>query len=170
MGKMRMSTSVWRRTSDVSAVNASGDGCIGCPLTQWRFSILYHPASKMSPYKATFGQLPLAISNYAPGSTTVGTVEDSLKTWTMILQILKEVKGRLTSSSESYETNGGEFQVGDVVYLYLIPYRHITIARQSLMKLSPCYYGPLHVLQRIGQVLIGCSCQRALGLTHFRCF
>lgn len=57
------------------------------PLTQWWFSILYHPASKMSPYKATFGQLPLAISNYAPRSTTVGTVEDSLKAWTMILQI-----------------------------------------------------------------------------------
>lgn len=34
-----------------------------------------------------------------------------------------------------------QFQVGDVVYLRLHPYRHMSVAQRKSLKLSPCFYG-----------------------------
>lgn len=44
------------------------------------------------------------------------------------------------------------FEVGDWVYLRLQPYRQTTLALQRNMKLSPRFYGPFQVLQRVGTV------------------
>ncbi|KFK40399.1 hypothetical protein AALP_AA3G368400 [Arabis alpina] len=45
-----------------------------------------------------------------------------------------------------------EFQVGDMVYLKLKPYRQKSLARRSNEKLSARYYSPYEVLARVGEV------------------
>ncbi|RDX72804.1 hypothetical protein CR513_47663, partial [Mucuna pruriens] len=45
-----------------------------------------------------------------------------------------------------------EFSAGDWVYLKVQPYRLKSLARKRNEKLSPCYYGPYKILQRIGSV------------------
>ena len=42
------------------------------------------------------------------------------------------------------------FEVGDWVYLRLQPYKQQSIAHKASHKLSPRFYGPFQVLQRIG--------------------
>jgi hypothetical protein len=42
--------------------------------------------------------------------------------------------------------------VGDWVYLRLQPYRQKTIAMRKNLKLSPRFFGPFQILQRIGSV------------------
>ena len=44
------------------------------------------------------------------------------------------------------------FQVGDWVFLKLQPYRQKTLAYKGRWKLSPRYFGPFQVLQKIGTV------------------
>lgn len=45
-----------------------------------------------------------------------------------------------------------EFQVGDLVYLKLQPYRQQSVATRACAKLAPRYYGPFDVIQRVGKV------------------
>ena len=44
------------------------------------------------------------------------------------------------------------FEVGDLVYLRLQPYRHASIKRSGAEKLQPCFFGPYRVSRRIGGV------------------
>ncbi|XP_070024878.1 uncharacterized protein [Nicotiana sylvestris] len=48
--------------------------------------------------------------------------------------------------------SGREFQVGDMVYLKLQPYRQTSFALRKNLKLSSKYYGPYKVLARVGMV------------------
>lgn len=43
-------------------------------------------------------------------------------------------------------------EVGDWVYLKLQPYKQVSLAIRSSLKLSSKYYGPYQVLERIGEV------------------
>ncbi|CAL5333729.1 unnamed protein product [Camellia sinensis] len=54
-----------------------------------------------------------------------------------------------------YADNGRserEFDIGDWVFLRLQPYKQTTVALQRNMKLSPRFYGPYQVLERVGSV------------------
>ncbi|KAK6918013.1 Chromo domain [Dillenia turbinata] len=43
------------------------------------------------------------------------------------------------------------FQVGDLIYLKLHPYRHQSVFRKAYQKLASRYYGPYRVEAKIGQ-------------------
>jgi len=44
------------------------------------------------------------------------------------------------------------FEVGDLVYLRLQPYRQASIKRSGAKKLQPCFFGPYRVSRKIGVV------------------
>jgi hypothetical protein len=45
-----------------------------------------------------------------------------------------------------------QFNVGDMVYLKVQPYRETALGLRNTLKLSSKYYGPFRVLQKVGQV------------------
>ena len=45
-----------------------------------------------------------------------------------------------------------EFQVGELVYLKIQPYRLNSLAARINQKLSPRYYGPFKIVERMGAV------------------
>ena len=45
-----------------------------------------------------------------------------------------------------------EFVSGDFVYLRLQPFRQLSVRTRGNMKLSPCFYGPYQVMERVGKV------------------
>ncbi|KAJ0103359.1 hypothetical protein Patl1_05513 [Pistacia atlantica] len=48
-----------------------------------------------------------------------------------------------------------EFEVGDWLYLRLQPYRQTSLVLRRSQKLSPHFYGPYWVLERIGVIAYG---------------
>lgn len=72
--------------------------------------------------------------------------------------ILDELKYHLVQAQsymKSYEDKGrrdGSFEVGDLVYLKLQPYRQRSLAKRSNDKLTPRFYGPYPVIEQIGKV------------------
>ena len=43
-----------------------------------------------------------------------------------------------------------EFQVGDLMYVKLQLYRQVSVGRRLNHMLSPRYYGPFKILERVG--------------------
>ena len=44
------------------------------------------------------------------------------------------------------------FEVGDLVYLRLQPYRHTSLKKKRAEKLKPRFYGPYRVIRKVGEV------------------
>jgi len=45
-----------------------------------------------------------------------------------------------------------EFELGQMVYLRLQPYRQSTVSYRRALKMSPRFYGPFRIIRRVGKV------------------
>lgn len=73
----------------------------------------------------------------------------------IVLQFLKD---RLKTAQERMSKFANKrrtervFDIGDWVFLKLQPYKQLTARNQKTHKLSPKFYGPYKVIERIGEV------------------
>lgn len=71
------------------------------------------------------------------------------------MKILKENLAKAQQRTKSHtdkERTGGEFEVGDWVYLKLQLYRQSSVSMRKNMKLAPKFYWPLKILEKFGTV------------------
>lgn len=66
-------------------------------------------------------------------------------------QQLHQAQQRIKKQANSHRREVS-FEVGEMVYLKLRPYRHKSLAKWVNEKLAPRYYGPFQVLARVGVV------------------
>nr|GEZ72234.1 putative mitochondrial protein [Tanacetum cinerariifolium] len=64
---------------------------------------------------------------------------------------LKRSQDRMRNQANKHRTDI-QFEVGDWVYLKLQPHRQVSIRHGQQHKISPKYYGPFKVAERIGEV------------------
>ena len=124
-------------------------------LAEYAYNTSEHTSTKVSPFEVVYGQPPPRLLPYEPGSTQVQAVEEELKDrhciHKLVQENLKEAQARMKMFADRKRTDR-EFEEGDKVYLRLQPYRQMSVAVRRNLKLSPRYYGPYTILQKIGKV------------------
>jgi len=125
------------------------------PLAEYCYNTSFHHSSKVTPFQAMYGYLPPRLLSYLPGTTKLAVLEDQLKTRDELLRILKQnlqlSQNRMKKYADLKRTDRN-FEVGTWVYLRLQPYRQMSVAFRRSLKISPRFYGPFLILQKIGKV------------------
>jgi hypothetical protein len=72
-----------------------------------------------------------------------------------ILKLLKEnlqtAQNRQKMSADRHKIEHN-FEVGDLVFLRLQPYRQSSLKKSGAKKLKPIFYGPYRIMRRVGKV------------------
>lgn len=125
------------------------------PMAEWWYNTNYHATTKMTPYEAVYGQLPPSPTSYLKGCSKVQAVDQLLQHRATMLAHLREnlhqAQNRMKQQVDQHRSER-EFQEGDQVFLRLQSYKQTSLKDKGCQKLSPKFYGPYQVLQRIGEV------------------
>jgi hypothetical protein len=124
-------------------------------LGEYCYNTTQHISIGMSPFRALYSYDPLSFVEIAFGDSRALMVQD----WIQQSQdILRELKDHLQRRQNQQKVQADKhivdrtFEVGDLVYLRLQPYRQASIKRSRAEKLQPRFFGPYKVSRRIGAV------------------
>lgn len=114
-----------------------------------------HRSSGKPPFEIVYGRLPPNLLDYIPRATSVEATEKELMEKDNVMKILRErlinFHARIKRVYDK-ERIDKEFHVGDMVFLRLQPYQQPSVSMRRTHKLTPLYYGPFRVLERIGSL------------------
>lgn len=129
--------------------------CSWLPLAEFWYNTTYHTALKMSPFQALYGFPPPMISELAIPGPEDEEAQNFLAAKQDMLEQLKENLQQAQNRMKKYadlKRSERVFEVGDMVYLKMAPYRLAAFGFRGALKLQNKYYGPFLITQKIGKL------------------
>jgi hypothetical protein len=124
-------------------------------LGEYCYNTTYHMSIGMSPFRALYSYDPLTFVEIVFGDSRAPMVQDWIQ---MSQDILRELKDHLHRAQNQQKVQADKhrvertFEVGDLVYLRLQPYRQASIKKNGTEKLKPRFYGPYRVKRKVGTI------------------
>jgi ribosomal protein L21E len=124
------------------------------PAAEWWYNSSYHTSLKSTPFEALYGYAPPPIHGISIPCDVTPEVEVTLQEKDRIMKSLQQnllqAKNRMKKYADLKRTER-TFEIGDMVYLKMQPYRETALGLRNSLKLSSKYYGPFRVLQKVGK-------------------
>jgi hypothetical protein len=124
-------------------------------LGEYCYNTTYHMSIGMSPFRALYSYDPLTFVEIVFRDSRAPMVQD----WIQKSQdILRELKDHLHRAQNQQKIQADKhrvehtFEVGDLVYLRLQPYRQASIKRNGTEKIQPHFFGLYRVRRKVGVV------------------
>jgi hypothetical protein len=122
---------------------------------EWWYNTSYHTSLKMSPFQALYGFRPPQITEVVLPDDTEEEATGLLQRRQLANDLIRDNLIKAQERMKKYADKNRkerEFQIRDMVYLKIQPYRHTSLSLHRSLKLHSKYYGPYRVLQRVGTV------------------
>jgi hypothetical protein len=124
-------------------------------MGEYCYNTTYHMSIRMSPFRALYGYDAPSFMETVFGDNRVPGAKDWVEESQRILQSVRENLQSAQNQQKIYADRHRverSFEVGDLVFLRLQPYRQSSLKRSGAEKLKPKFYGPYRVIRRIGEV------------------
>jgi hypothetical protein len=135
-------------------------------LAEWWYNTSYHTSLKTTPFQALYGFQPPMVAEVVIPDCPDLSIQEQLRNRTVAQQVIKDnllkAQARMKHQADKHRTER-ILSVGDMVYLKIQPYRHVSLSTHRSLKLHSKFYGPFRILQRIGnaayKLLLPAGCQ-----------
>ena len=124
-------------------------------LGEYCYNTAYHMSIEMSPFRALYGYDAITFVDLIFGDSRAPKAKDWIQESQDILKALKDNLRTTQNQQKIYVDRckiERSFEVGDLVYLRLQPYRQTSLKQKGAKKLEPRFYGPYKVSRRVGEV------------------
>lgn len=119
------------------------------------YNTTYHMSIRMSPFKALYGYEATSFMDLILANSRVPSAKDMIQ---QNIDIMKSLRENLQQAQNQQKLYADQrmiervFEVNDMAYLRLQPYRQSSLKGNGAEKLRPRFYGPFRITRRIGEV------------------
>ncbi|GKD06110.1 transposon ty3-G gag-pol polyprotein [Tanacetum coccineum] len=125
------------------------------PWEEYNYNTSVHTSTKMMPFQVVYGRPPPKLLPYVLGTTNIQAVDEYLRNRD---ELLRQLHANLLAAQHRMKIQADhhmrelEFEKGDLVFVKLQPYRQTSVATRVSNKLSPRFFGPYRILDKVGAV------------------
>ncbi|XP_019200240.1 PREDICTED: uncharacterized protein LOC109193863 [Ipomoea nil] len=121
-------------------------------LAEYWYNTNFHSSLQCTPFQALYGYKPPMLALSTEGEVGVeGWMAERAAMLAVLKDNLKTAQERMKQQADRKRSER-ILQVGDWVYLKIQPYRQLSVAIRSNIKLTSKYYGPYQVIEKVGPV------------------